>query len=521
MSYQKAIIESLLQAVTGGLRDYGATGAEAISSPRLFLKGFADKDAAEEFGKLKSERIDKIPSFTPSDSTIAIQDQVKEPIKNFFGEKFDAWAEENPNAAESVQSYLSDPRVAHTLGALELGLPSGARASKSFMESIPEYTPSMNKMGLNKQKGVINLFGDDKLKQTLWGDPITEALWKRHAIFDPRFDKRVNEQERLGNLKVLFDTPRRQYPEKSIFDMEGEGVVISQSDRSLEQGNLLGVNDVLFDEPVVTTGGGGYAWSPHSIETGQAWSSNEVPVLDIIKKGRQIKAITGKDPLLLPQTMTPTGIDFSKLNGEVLIKYAQKAMPPDMKKELDKAITDYKTVGSVKDGRRVNAGKQIEGWKGVDNPESIKAWNNAPDVVRKELKTKVFDKFRNKGGLSQGEARLALTDTEQLWIPDNQLNFVNRMFADEDMIPDSGNPTFPRGIRGEGVGKLKEQVHPFDLIEQLYTTGGRKVDMKNPKRNDTRLLEMQAYNALVTDKALRRVEDRINSGWWDNLGVED
>jgi hypothetical protein len=272
---------------------------------------------------------------------------------------------------------------------------------------------------------------------------------------------------------------------------------------------------------VVTTGGGGYAWSPHSIETGQAWSSNEVPVLDIIKKGRQIKAITGKDPLLLPQTMTPTGIDFSKLNGEVLIKYAQKAMPPDMKKELDKAITDYKTVGSVKDGRRVNAGKQIEGWKGVDNPESIKAWNNAPDVVRKELKTKVFDKFRNKGGLSQGEARLALTDTEQLWIPDNQLNFVNRMFADEDMIPDSGNPTFPRGIRGEGVGKLKEQVHPFDLIEQLYTTGGRKVDMKNPKRNDTRLLEMQAYNALVTDKALRRVEDRINSGWWDNLGVED
>jgi len=507
----KAIGESALQLLTNAFADYGSLGAEAISSPLLFGRGFGNEEAAAEFSRLRESRREKLPTYEPSQDTVFAQEKITKPVGEFFSEKARMFSEENPNAAESIGDFFSDPRVAHTLGALELGFPSGGRAAKALKNRPAFDTPKqISSRPINKQSGHIKLFDNDPLKDAIYGGAIEEALWKRNASFDPRFDKRVGQQERLGNLETMFDVPRRQYPQKSIFDMEGEGFVTSQSDRNLERGNMLGINNVFFKDPVETTGGQFYPFRPHSQETGQAWSSGEVPVQDIINKARIVKQKTGKDPLIMPHTMTPSGGDFSKMNGEVMIKYASANMSPDMKKELNDAIRDYVTVGTVVKGKRKGHGKQIQGWKGVDDPASVEAWRNTPDSVRKELKNKIFDKFRDKGGLSQGETRLALADPEQLWTPDGQLNMVGRIFADKDMLMDSGNPTFPRGVRGQGEGQLIEPVESFDLLDQLYTTQGRKIDMQNPTRMDRRLLEMQSYGGIVTDKALRRVEDRRN-----------
>jgi hypothetical protein len=160
----KAIGESALQFLTNALADYGSIGAEAISSPLLFAQGFGNEDAAAEFARLREQRRSKLPVYEPSEDTIQARSEFFAPAKEFATEKFNEFVTENPNFAESVGDYLSDPRVAHTLGALELGLPSSGRAVKGFMDK-PTDTPTggFNLSGSPaSQKGIINLLtGED------------------------------------------------------------------------------------------------------------------------------------------------------------------------------------------------------------------------------------------------------------------------------------------------------------------------------------------------------------------------
>ncbi len=373
-------------------------------------------------------------------------------------------------------------------------------------ENQAELSPKPSNIFMPDPKKVINPFEDNPLK-TEWTKAITDALVKRNPVFDERFDKRVGQQQRLGELETIFDTPRRKPDPISIFDLEGKSVVMSMSDRTLEQGNMLGVKGTMFDEPIETTGGQLFPWKPERIELGHAWMSGDVPIADIIKKALAIEKETGVKPLLMPHTMTPSGGDFSKLNGELMIKYASANMDSESKLELNDAVRDYVSVGTVKDGVRKNHGLKIQGWKGVDHPDSIKAWKQTPDSLRKELKIKVFDKFRDKGGLSLGESRLALADSSQLFTPDGQLNSVIQLFPERGSEP-SGDSTYPSSLFGEPKGQLIEQVDSFDILPQLYTSKGRPLDMANPSRMDRRLLELGAYTGIVDDKALRRIEER-------------
>ena len=343
-------------------------------------------------------------------------------------------------------------------------------------------------------------FEDDPLKDLLWGEPIREALGQRSALFDERFDPRVREQAKISNMQTRFDQPRQKPDQVSLYDLEGKPIISTMSDRLAAQGNITGINDVDFSRPVPTYGGQGFPFRPES--TGMAWASAENPVEQIIDMARDLKAQTGENPFFMPWTMSPSGGDFAKTTGEVMIQYAADNMSPDVKKELDKDIREYVTVGTVKDGVRTGHGKKIKGWKGVDDPESIKVWRETPADVRKELHVKVFDKYRNKGGLGLGEARVAIADRAQLMTPDARLNTIARIDPDKGMIMDSGHPAYPRGVAGEGIGQVKEDTSIFELLPQVLMERNIQ-DARNPSELDKRALMMKPYGGVLTEDILK------------------
>jgi len=134
--------------------DFGALGAEAISSPLLFARGFADKDAANEFAGLKDERREALPSLGASDSTVALQEAAIGPLLEAITSSYKDWASGHENAAELVSDYFSDPRVAHTLGATELAIPSVARGAKALIDK-----PDLPSKLVNKERGIIDITG--------------------------------------------------------------------------------------------------------------------------------------------------------------------------------------------------------------------------------------------------------------------------------------------------------------------------------------------------------------------------
>ena len=173
------------------------------------------------------------------------------------------------------------------------------------------------------------------------------------------------------------------------------------------------------------------------------------------------------------------------------------------------------------ESKRVGHGLSIKGWKGVDDPASIEAWRNTPDSVRKELMDKVFDKqFRDRGGLSIGEARLAVSDPTQVGARDAGVQSVGKIWTKEDAIKESGHPSYPHGVPGEGIGRLDQQdLTIFDLLPDARLGAkqirvGDKVDPLNPTPQQIRAITMKPYAGVIDEDILRKLEARgvnINS----------
>lgn len=302
--------------------------------------------------------------------------------------------------------------------------------------------------------------------------------------FDPRFDPRVNEQERLRNLSVSTSMADDPAASISIQDLEGSPFITSMSDRTAGGGDLLGIGDVDLNLPVELLGGQDYMFH----NPGQVWASGKNPVNAIHGLAGDIKRTTGKDPLLLPWRMAPTGGDFAHMTGETMLSYADTAMN---KKNKAKANTAIK--------------KLIAGWKGVGEAGSLEQYKAAPDAVRKQIKNILDTRFRNEGGLSIGAARLSVADPKQLTAPDGGLMNIGRIESGRPVIEGSGHPSYPYGVPGEGVGRLKEDIQVYQLLPDLANIRG--TDPLNPKATDLRALQMKPYAGLISEHLLRLLEE--------------
>lgn len=302
-------------------------------------------------------------------------------------------------------------------------------------------------------------------------------------VFDPRFDPRVLEQERLKNLRTTI-VPIQSYnvPEVSLANFEGYPFITSMADRT-RTGLLTDIDGVLLNRPVELQGG-----QPYMFENpGQVWASGRKPATDIYELAAELKSGTKKDPLFLPWVMSPSGSDFANMTGETMLAYAQSAMGKGTKSALDSRIK-----------------KQfIPDWKGIDDPASIDQFKKLSDKKRKSMKQQLLDKeFRNEGGLSIGEARLAIADPAQLMAKDASILNVGQVFPDRPMIMQSGHSSYPLGVPGQGLGISKDKFNIFQLLQDYSKSRGIK-DPTNPSRPDIRTLEMKPYGGILTADVLK------------------
>ena len=339
--------------------------------------------------------------------------------------------------------------------------------------------------------------------------------------YDERFDPRVGEIDRLNNLNydMVARAGTNNPDAMKLSDLEGEDFVTSMSDRTRAGGLILGIDGVPLYRGIDLRGGQGFMFE----NPNQLWASAEVPSRKILEMAEEMKLKSGKDPLFLPWRMAPTGGDFSSITGQLMLGFASANMNKTTKKALDAAIKKYKTKGSIKTDKktgikkRVNANLQIKGWKGVDDPSSVEIWKNTPDVVRKELMNMMDVSFRNQGGLSIGAARLINTDPLQVNAIDAGFQNVGRIASDQK-ITSSTHPAYPFAVPGEGIGSLPnaDNATIFELLPDARFGDKQKkvVDAANPTAREIRALQMKPYGGTITEKILRRMEERgvnINS----------
>ena len=300
--------------------------------------------------------------------------------------------------------------------------------------------------------------------------------------FDPRFDPRAKEQERLKNLTTTVESTQNiAAPKVSLVDYEGRPFITSMSDRTAAGGDLLKINDVNLNRPVGLLGGQDYMFN----NPGQVWASAQGPVKQLMQAADVLKQTTGQNPLYIPWRMAPTGGDFATMTGETMLSYAESAMSKTDKKALNKTIKEF-----------------IPDWKGVDSPESIKQFRDAPDAVRKAVMNQMDVSFRDVGGLNIGEARLSVADPKQLVAPDAGIMNIGEIFADQPMIMQSGHPSYPRGVPGQGLGIVEDQRGIYELLPAAARERGI-LDPTMPSQTDIRALQMKPYYGIINEELLR------------------
>lgn len=300
--------------------------------------------------------------------------------------------------------------------------------------------------------------------------------------FDPRFDPRKLEQEKIANTApVIEQLNRTPVPTISLANYEGRPFITSMSDRTAAGGDLLGINDVMFKRPVRLHGGQDYMFN----NPDQVWASAQNAVSPIVKNAQMLKEVTGQNPLYIPWRMAPTSNDFAHMTGETMLAQAEAAMGKTDKKALNDAIKGL-----------------IPNWKGVDSAESITQYRGAPKTVRDSIMQVMDRDFRDLGGLNIGQARLAVTDPRQINAAEGGVMNVGEVFADRGMIMNSGHPSYPRGVAGQGIGTLDKDLNIFELLPNVVKERGI-ANPTAPAQTDLRALQMKPYAGIITAKMLK------------------
>jgi hypothetical protein len=301
--------------------------------------------------------------------------------------------------------------------------------------------------------------------------------------FDPRFDPRVKEQERLASLKTSVDVQNKtEVPVIDLAQYEGFPFITSMSDRTAAGGLLTSVNDVLLKRPVALQGGQDFMFNNPMV-----WASAKNPVNQILNQAAMLKEVTGKDPLFAPWRMAPTGGDFATMTGESMLSFAESAFGKTQKKSLDKKIKEV-----------------LPDWPGIDATNSIDVYRSAPDAKRKQLQNVLDVEFRDMGGLGIGEARLSVTDPKQLQGFDTQIMNIGQVFANQPMVQKSGHYSYPYGVPGEGIGRVGQDIGIFQLLPNVVKARNIENPLA-PAATDIRALQMKPYAGILTADILKQL----------------
>ena len=306
--------------------------------------------------------------------------------------------------------------------------------------------------------------------------------------FDPRYDKRVNEQERLQDLIVeKMYAPHHNAPTLKLSDLEGRDFITSMSDRSDAGGSIVSINGTPLASEQPLLGGQDFMfWNP-----GKVWASQKSAVT------KNMNAANGDDVIFIPWRMAPTGGDFSSMTGGTMIRYAQSNMDRATMKQFDAVMSDISPD-----------------WPGLQSDNAVQAFQSMSDKERKAIKQAMDVQFRNQGGLNIGEARLSVADPSQINARDAGIQNVGELHGSKPVIVDDLHPDYSHNMPGQGLGTLEEQpMTIFDLIPDARIGAdqrrvGDAVDSLNPSRPDVRALQMGPQRGTITPEILKKLQDR-------------
>ena len=322
-------------------------------------------------------------------------------------------------------------------------------------------------------------------------------MFFQQGDYDPRYAMR-----KLDPIEGKPVVEQRQViPENPITleQLEGRPYLTTMSDRTAAGGLLTGFGDKQLGYPVNLTGGQDFMRD--FTQNPNLWASGNTVVPKMVKAARELELEFGQPPLLMPWRMAPTGSDFAGMTGKTMLSYAAGNMPTTFKKEVDSFMKLY-----------------VPDWKGVDNPVSGAQFDALPDGARKQVQQQLDKLFRNKGGTTLPQARLAIADQSQLNAPVGGFKNVGLIDTSQDALRGAGNPTYPSALAGDYLGTLDTNVTAMDLNPARYARarnpdgsfveGPEGKDLLSTKTAPRRSMEVNYYGGLLDDKLLRDLEDR-------------
>jgi hypothetical protein len=309
---------------------------------------------------------------------------------------------------------------------------------------------------------------------------------------DPRIEKRKKEQQKINELELEIQ-PRalEEFPIESIYDLEGRGLLTTMSDLSAAGDDVLAVNNVRLQRPFSRQGGQGFMFE----NPGEVWAADKINAKAIQDAAAELEQQTGKPAILAPFTMGPLSSMFSHHPRGLQYAYADAALDP-----LEKTVLAENIRGILPE------------WTDFSDPDAYMTFMRAGGKRRGQL-NKLMDRFRERGGLGQGEAVYGTTDLDQLGAPMlalRNLGEVDTRFG----LSESKNPAYSTGVPGQGLAKLKEEnlgaLSLFPALMEQYgyqTPFDFPVGVNKGVASPLRSFQLKPQPTIITDKVLRYLDD--------------
>jgi hypothetical protein len=309
---------------------------------------------------------------------------------------------------------------------------------------------------------------------------------------DPRIEKRKKEQQKIRDLELEIQPRALEEPQtKSIFDLEGRGILTTMSDLSAAGDDVLAVNGVRLRQPFSRQGGQGYMFD----NPGEVWAADTANAKAIRNAAAELERETGKPTILAPFTMGPLSSMFSHHPRGLQYAYADTALDAPEKALLAKDIRSI-----------------LPEWTDFDDPNAYMTFMRAAGKRRGQL-NKLMDRYRDRGGLGTGEAIYGTTDLDQIGAPMlalRNLGEVDTRFG----LSESKNPAYRSGVSGEGLARLQEEnLGALSLFPELMKQYGYKTPFDFPVgvnkgvASPLRSFQLKPQKLIVTEDVLRFIDD--------------
>ena len=440
--------------------------------------------------------------------------------KDFYESLTEQFADEvgGFGAERAASAYLNDNGVPGMKFLDELGNSAAKYAGK------PDPRASNYVLYNSDITKVLKRQDIDITKNT--GDRITIGSTLGETI-DDRFATRKSDKDKInqGLMDVQIETMDNSLiytPELDIRDLEGYPIVGTMVDNtaggdimtSVNGHSIIGVDG----KGVKREAGSDYPFIEENVDRGYLWASATDAVNKIVKQAGEARQLYKKDPLLMPFSMSPTGMDFSQQLTKTMLNSAINGLDAKQLKVLDNLI---KTTSkeSVKNAKGQFYIRQInKEWKGSKSDNPLEGTTGSE---RKEIARIIDVNFRDTSGklvkgdangvLSYPTARLANADPRQLNKKQGTLQTVGVMDMQNSVAGKRSHSSYDETLMGGGVGVLTPKQRELSILDLVDNTkaDGSPMTAANMTDADMRKLTMQSPPiGLLTHERLMNLEKK-------------